>query len=324
MTMKKEKKLQSKLVVYQTRDGAIKLRADSQNETVWATQAQIGEIFNVERSVITKHARNIIQDGEISEKSNVQKMHTANSDKPVAFYSLDVILAIGYRVNSGRAIEFRKWATKVLRQHIAKGYTVNPTMIKTNYSQFLEAIDDIKKLIPAESNIDYESVLELVTAFADTWLSLDAYDRDVLVASGSTKKVVAMTAGQLEKALAELKSELIKKGEATELFGKERQQEAVASIVGNVMQSFAGKALYPTVEEKAAHLLYFIIKNHPLTDGNKRSGAFAFVWFLKKAGLLKLSRITPPALTALTLFIAESNPKNKDRMIKIVLQLLRK
>jgi len=322
--MKKEQKIKNNsIAVYQAKNGAIELRADSKMETVWATQAQIAEIFDIERSVITKHINNIIKTGEINKKSNVQKMHIANSDKPVSFYSLDIILSIGYRANSGKAIEFRKWANKILRQHITKGYTINPVMIKNNYQQFLEAINDIKKLIPGDSNIDSASILELVTAFADTWLSLDAYDKDNLVASGKTKKQVILTAVQLNKFLGEFKKELVKKSEATEIFGIEIRKDVVSGIVGNVMQSFGGKALYPTVEEKAAHLLYFMVKNHPFIDGNKRSGAFAFVWFLKKAGLLEHSKITPPALTALTLFIAESDPKNKARMIKIVLQLLK-
>jgi len=319
----KNKNEGQKLAIYQAKNGAIELRADSKMETVWATQAQIAEIFDIERSVITKHVNNILKIGEINEKSNVQKLHIANSDKPVSFYSLDIILSIGYRANSSKAIEFRKWATKILRQHITKGYTINPDVVKNNYQQFLEAINDIKKLVPAGSNIDNASILELVRAFADTWLSLDAYDKDNLVASGKTKKQVTLTAEQLNKSLIEFKKELIKKAEATDIFGVEIRKDALAGIVGNVMQSFGGKALYPSVEEKAAHLLYFIVKNHPFVDGNKRSGAFSFVWFLKKAGLLNNSKITPPALTALTLFIAESDPKNKERMIKIVLQLLK-
>ena len=323
MSMKNKNEGQ-KLAIYQAKNGAIELRADSKMETVWATQAQIAEIFDIERSVITKHVNNILKIGEINEKSNVQKLHIANSDKPVSFYSLDIILSIGYRANSSKAIEFRKWATKILRQHITKGYTINPDVVKNNYQQFLEAINDIKKLVPAGSNIDNASILELVRAFADTWLSLDAYDKDNLVASGKTKKQVTLTAEQLNKSLIEFKKELIKKAEATDIFGVEIRKDALAGIVGNVMQSFGGKALYPSVEEKAAHLLYFIVKNHPFVDGNKRSGAFSFVWFLKKAGLLNNSKITPPALTALTLFIAESDPKNKERMIKIVLQLLKR
>ena len=322
--MKKERIAKNNIVVYQAKNGAIELRTDSELETVWATQAQIADVFDTERSVVTKHINNVIKTGEIDEKSNVQKMHIANSDKPVSFYSLDIILSIGYRANSKKAIEFRKWANKILRHHITKGYSINPTLIKNHYQQFLEAINEIKKIVPVESNIDTDSILELVTAFADTWLSLDAYDKDSLITTGKTKKQVNLTAKQLNKFLSKFKEELIKKGEATDMFGLEGQKDALAGIVGNIMQSFNGKVLYPTIEERAAHLLYFMVKNHPFIDGNKRCGAFAFVWFLEKAGLLKHSKITPPALTALTLFIAESNPKNKERMIKIVLQLLKR
>jgi len=327
MVMKKEKiNKTNKIAIYQAKNGAIELRADSKMETVWATQAQIAEIFDIERSVITKHINNIIKTGELDENSVCAKIaQTATDGKiyNVNMYNLDVILAVGYRVNSLRATIFRKWATKTIREYITKGFIINKLRIKNNYNQFLEAINDIKKLIPINSNIDSASILELVTAFADTWLSLDAYDKDDLVTKGETKKQVILTVNQLSKFLDEFKKELIKKGEATDIFGIEIRKDVLAGIVGNVMQSFDGKALYPSVEEKAAHLLYFMIKNHPFIDGNKRSGAFAFVWFLKKAGLLEHSKITPPALTALTLFIAESDPKNKERMIKIVLQLLK-
>lgn len=324
--MNKIKTIKNKIAVYQAKNGAIELRADSKMETVWATQAQIAEIFDIERSVITKHINNIIKTGELDENSVCAKIaQTATDGKVynVNIYNLDVILAVGYRVNSSRAAIFRKWATKILREYIAKGFIINKLKIKNNYQQFLEAINDIKKLIPGDSNIDSTSILELVTAFADTWLSLDAYDKDNLVVEGKTKKQVILTVEQLGKFLIEFKKELIKKGEATDIFGIEIRKDVLAGIVGNVMQSFGGKALYPTIEEKAAHLLYFMVKNHPFIDGNKRSGAFAFIWFLKKAGLLERSKITPPALTALTLFIAESDPKNKERMIKIVLQLLK-
>ncbi len=327
MIMKKEQIAKNKnIAVYQAKNGAIELRADSEMETVWATQTQIATIFDIERSVITKHVNNIIKTGELDENSVCAKIAQTAADGKVYkvnMYNLDVILAVGYRVNSARAAVFRKWATKTLREYITKGFIINKLRIKNNYQQFLEAINDIKKLIPGDSNIDKASILELVTAFADTWLSLDAYDKDSLVIKGKTKKQVDLTAVQLNKFLGEFKKKLVKKGEAADIFGKEIRKDAMAGIVGNVMQSFGGKALYPTVEEKAAHLLYFIIKNHPFVDGNKRSGAFVFVWFLKKAGLLERSKITPPALTSLTLFIAESNPKNKERMIKIILQLLK-
>ena len=167
-------------------------------------------------------------------------------------------------------------------------------------------------------------MLELITLFADTWFSLDAYDRDTLITKGATKKRVGLASEKLSRALTELKQTLIAKGEATNLFGTERANDSVAGIVGNVMQSFGGEDLYPSIEEKAAHLLYFIIKNHPFVDGNKRSGAYAFVWFLRQAKILDVTRITPPALTALTFLIAESSPKDKDKMIGLVCTVLKK
>jgi len=325
--MKKEQITKNNsIAVYQAKNGAIELRADSKMETVWASLDQISSLFGRDKSVISRHIKNIFKDQELKESSVVAKNATTASDGKsykVIFYNLDMILSIGYRVNSKLATQFRIWATKTLREYITKGFIINKLRIKNNYNQFLEAINDIKKLIPGDSNIDRASILDLVTAFADTWLSLDAYDKDNLAADGKTKKQVILTAEKLNKFLGEFKKELVKKGEATDIFGIEIRKDVLVGIVGNVMQSFGGKALYPTVEEKAAHLLYFMVKNHPFIDGNKRSGAFAFVWFLKKAGLLERSKITPPALTALTLFIAESDPKNKERMIKIVLQLLK-
>jgi len=220
--------------------------------------------------------------------------------------------------------EFRIWATKTLRAHIVDGYTINRTRIAKNYDGFLKAVEQVKALLPAGNVVDAESALELIKMFADTWVSLAAYDKSALPTSGANKKQVNVTGSDLEQVLAELKSEIVGKGEAGDLFGAERQRGAVAGIVGNVLQSFGGKDLYPTVEEKAAHLLYFMVKNHPYSDGNKRSGAFAFVWFLRSAGLLNTNKMTPTALTALTLLLAESDPKHKDNMIGLVLMLLKK
>ena len=156
------KKIKKEIVIYQSPKGAIELRGDAKKETVWATQSQIAEVFNIERSVVTKHLNNILKTKEVSEKSNVQKMHIANSDKPVAFYSLDLILAVGYRANSSKAIEFRQWATKILREHITKGYTINPARIKKNYDEFLSAVEKVKSLLPANMKPDTESILELI------------------------------------------------------------------------------------------------------------------------------------------------------------------
>ena len=166
--------------------------------------------------------------------------------------------------------------------------------------------------------------MELIKMFASTWLSLDAYDKETLPKKGATRKQVKITAANITGALSELRNELIAKKEASDLFGQERQKDSAAGIIGNIFQSFGGADLYPSAEEKAAHLLYFMVKNHPFIDGNKRSGAFAFVWFLRQARILDTTRLTPEALTALTLLVAESNPKDKDRMIGLVLMVLKK
>ncbi|HEY4501333.1 MAG TPA: virulence protein RhuM/Fic/DOC family protein [Candidatus Paceibacterota bacterium] len=316
------KKKRTGVLIYQAKSGAIEFRGDTSRDTIWATQAQIAEVFGVERSVVTKHIRNILKDGEIGEKSNVQKMHIANSDKPVTTYSLDVILSIGYRTNSKVAIEFRKWATNTLRAYITKGYTLNRKKIAHNYDAFMKSVLDIQTLLPEHIVLDPKAVLELIKEFASTWVSLDAYDKESLTQVGSTKKAIKLTGVELTEAIRNLRSELFKNGEATEIFAHERVSGSIEGIVGNVMQSFGGKPVYPTIEEKAAHLLYFMVKNHPFTDGNKRSGAFSFVWFLRKTRSKGSRHINPPALTALTLLIAESDPKKKEQMIALVTQML--
>ena len=207
--MPKVTKQQSGVVIYQGLDGSIELRGDLSKETIWATQAQIVRLFGVDQSVVSRHINNIFKDGEVDEKSNMQKMHNANSDKPVLFYSLDVVLGVGYRTNSRVAIEFRKWATNTLRQYIVDGYAINKKRIAANYAEFQKAIDNIKHLLPAGSVIDSGSVLELISAFADTWLSLDAYDKDKLASKGVTKRLVELTTDQLTGALGEFKRSLI-------------------------------------------------------------------------------------------------------------------
>lgn len=321
----KKIKNENKIVVYQNSSGAIEFRGDVKNETIWATQIQIADLFNVERSVITKHIRNILKDKELNENSVCANFaHTANDGKTyqVQYYNLDAIISIGYRVNSKTATQFRQWATKILREHITKGYTINRKQIIKNYDAFMKSVVSIESLLPEHVNLDPKTVLELIKEFASTWVSLDSYDRESLQIKGVTKKSIKLTAGELSSVISNLKDELIKKGETTELFAQERQRGSIESIMGNVMQIFGGKPLYKTVEEKAANLLYFIVKNHPFVDGNKRSGAFAFIWFLRKAKAKGFRNINPATLTALTLFIAESNPKNKEQMIALITQLL--
>ncbi len=313
-----------KIVIYQVKSGALELRGDQKNETLWATQAQIADVFEVDRTVATKHIGNILKSKEVKSESNVQKMHIANSDKQTSCYSLDIILAVGYRVNSAKAIRFRQWATHVLRKHLIDGYTINRSRVAKNYGKFIEAVESVKKLLAPGSSVKIEDALELVKMFSGTWLSLEAYDKSSLPTTGASKKQVRITAEELLGALSELKRELVGKKGASSLFGSERDRGSVAGIVGNVFQSFDGKDLYATLEEKAAHLLYFMVKNHPFTDGNKRNGAFAFVWLLGRAGALDKNRLTPEALTVLTLLVAESDPKDKTRITGLILLLLKR
>ncbi len=317
-------------VIYQAKNGAIELSYNKNQQTIVANLNQIADLFGVQKSAISKHLKNIFESGELLQKATVSKMETVQKEgkrevsRSIEIYNLDAIIAVGYRINSKQATQFRIWATKVLKEYVSQGFVINKKHIAKNYSQFLEAVENIKTLLPSSQKIDNQDVLSLISAFADTWLSLDAYDKDQLINIGKTKKSVSLAAKELESAITELKIELLKKGEATPIFAKEREAQSVAGIVGNVMQSFGGAALYPSLEEKAAHLLYFLVKNHPFIDGNKRCGAFAFVWFLRKCNLLDQAKITPQALTVLTLLIAESDPKQKDKMVRLVLQMLRR
>jgi len=325
--MTKAYKHTSNIVVYQTKNGALELKTDQHYDTIWLTQEQLASLFDIQRQAISKHLSNIFASEELRENSVCSILeHTAEDGKTykVKHYNLDAALSVGYRVNSKNATHFRQWATKTLKKHITDGYTINRHKVKANFENFMQAVDEVKSLLPSSSTVDTSSILELISLFADTWMSLDAYDKDQLTTTGTTKKKVSLTAGKLNKALLNLKIALIDKGEATELFGTERTKNAVEGIVGNVMQGFGDQDVYASVEEKAAHLLYFIIKNHPFADGNKRSGAYAFIWFLQQAKALDVSRITPPALTALTLLIAESDPKDKDKMVGLVCSMLAK
>ncbi|MDP1706833.1 MAG: virulence protein RhuM/Fic/DOC family protein [bacterium] len=315
-------------IIYQAKNGAIELRGDFTRETIWATQAQIAQLFDVTPQNITLHLNNIFKEKELSMKSTCKdslqvKIEGKRKIERIAkFYNLDAIIAVGYRINSVMGTNFRIWATKTLRGYITEGFAVNKNRITQNYRQFLGVVEDIKKLLPNESALNPKDAVELISLFADTWLSLDAYDRDLSFRGKLTKKKAVLTSEKISEDLARLRNNLIGKGEATDMFGSERNRGAISGIVGNVMQSFGGKELYPTIEEKAAHLLYFMVKNHPFIDGNKRSGAFAFVWFLKEAGILDIQKLTPSALTALTVLVAESNPNEKDKIVKLILNLI--
>ncbi|HET7361767.1 MAG TPA: virulence protein RhuM/Fic/DOC family protein [Salinimicrobium sp.] len=319
----------NELIVYQTKEGAIELKADLKNETIWANRMQMAEVFEVNPQAISKHVLNIYKDGELEKKATSSKMELVQNEsgrtvkRLVDYYNLEMIISIGYRINSVKGTKFRQWATKTLKQHITQGFTINHNRIKQTKAHFLQTLEDLKQLVDKNQLIEAKDVLTLVQSFSNTWFSLDSYDKNEFPTKG-TQMEIQLTAKELSTDLQNLKQELIKKGEATELFAQEKNKGNLAGIFGSVFQSVFGEDAYKSIEEKAAHLLYFIVKNHPFNDGNKRSGAFAFIWFLQKAGYDFREKITPETLTALTLLIAESNPNEKDKMTGVVLLLLNK
>lgn len=327
--MKKRQAKNTGVVIYQAKNGAIELRGDFEHENIWATQAQIAAAFEVDVRTTNEHIQNIFKTKELEEKATLREFRIVQTEgsrqveREVKHYNLDMIISVGYRVNSKTATGFRKWATKTLREHVTKGYTINRKQIGKNYEAFMKAVADVQALLPEHVALDPKAILELIKEFSSTWMSIDAYDKGSLKPIGSSKKSIKLTGDELTAAIGGLRSELMSKGEAMEIFAQERVRGSIEGIVGNVMQAFGGKAVYPTIEEKAAHLLYFMVKNHPFVDGNKRSGAFAFIWFLRKAKAKTMRNINPGALTALTLLIAESDPRKKDQMVALVTQILR-
>ena len=326
--MKREQKSPNN-IIYQAPNGAIELKGDFDKETVWANQSQIAGIFSVDRTVITKHIKNIFKDEELYEKMVSAKFaHTTQhgalkgktQTKEVVFYNLDIILAVGYRTKSSVAINFRKWATQTLKQHITEGYTINKKLLQKNYTLFQKALSDIQKI--SQNKLSSNDVLELVKTFSQTWFSLDAFDKEQFQIKTQTQKFVQFEAKKLYEDLEIFKQELINQKQATNLFAEEKEKGNLEGILGNIFQTAFGQDVYPSIESKASHLLYFMIKNHPFTDGNKRSGAFAFIWFLQKAKIPFQHKITPEALTAITLMIAISDPKDKQKMVDLVRLLL--
>jgi prophage maintenance system killer protein/CRISPR/Cas system-associated protein endoribonuclease Cas2 len=317
----------NEILIYQSQSGAIEFKGDFKQETVWASQKQIAELFSVDVRTINEHIKNIYDISELSDDSTIRKFQIVQKEgsrevkREINHYNLDVILSVGYRVNSKEASQFRRWSNSILKQYLMDGYAINPKRLQLNYDKFQKALEGIKEILPENTNIPQIEVVNLINFFAQTWFSLDAFDKQSFPEKVLTKEEIYFTAAELSSAIQELKENLISKAQATELFAQEKNKNSLEGIIGNTFQSFDGADLYPSIEEKAVHLLYFIIKNHPFNDGNKRSAAFSFIWFLQKAGKLS-SGMTPEALTAITLLIAESNPKDKDKIIALVLLLL--
>lgn len=266
--MKKKIIAKNNVIVYQIKSGALELKGDFTRETVWATQAQIALAFDADTRTINEHIKNIYKTSELEENSTlrkfriVQKEGSRDIEREVNHYNLDMIISVGYRVNSFNATRFRQWATKTLREHLTKGYTLNKKVILKNYDQFLKNVTEIQALLPEHLTLDPKGILDLVKEYSSTWSKLDAYDKDELAKEGVTKKKIKINTEELSSAIETFKTELARKGEATEIFAQERARGNLEGILGNVMQSFAGADVYSTLEEKAAHLLYFMVKNH--------------------------------------------------------------
>lgn len=302
----------NELVIFETKDNTIKLEVPVENETVWLTQAQMIELFDRDQSVISRHINNAFKE-ELDKKSNMQKMHIANSDKPVAFYSLDVVISVGYRVKSNRGVEFRKWANSILKQYVLQGYAVNNNRIL----QLGKVIQIMKR---TQNALDSQQVLNVIQKYSKALDLLDSYDHQNMERPKGNAATYKLTYEECVDVISQMSFSA-----ESDLFGKEKDDSFKGSI-GNIYQSFAGQELYSTLEEKAAHLLYFITKNHSFLDGNKRIAATMFLYFLDKNGVLFIDDeklIDDHTLVALTIMIAESKPEEKEMMITVIMNCLR-
>lgn len=301
------------VVLFESDDKEIKLTVPVERETVWLTQAQMRELFERDISVISRHISSIFKEGEVDRDSNLHFLQIANSDKPVAYYSLDVIISVGYRVKSKRGVEFRKWANTVLKQYILQGYAVNNNRI----AQLGEVIQIMKR---TENSLDSRQVLSVIEKYSEALDLLDSYDHQNMTRPKGNSATYELSYDECREVIASMRF-----GDESELFGKEKDDSFKGSI-GNIYQSFGGQDVYPTLEEKAAHLLYFVTKNHSFYDGNKRIAAAMFLYFLDKNGVLfregdKL--IDDHTLVALTIMIAESRPEEMEMMITVVMNCIK-
>jgi len=318
---------QAKIEIYQAADGQARVDVLFEQETVWLSQAQMTDLFGRDQSVISRHIANALKDEEVSEKSNMQKMHIANSDRPVAFYDLDVVISVGYRIKSPQGVQFRRWATQRLREYLVQGYTLNKQRFDKNSSELQQALALIKKTAqsPELKTDEGRGLIEIISRYTQTFLWLQRYDEGLLDDPAGQAGGVLPTTHEAMTALNNLKAQLISRGETTELFARPRG-DGLDSVLGSLQQTVFGEPAYPTIESKAAHLLYFMVKNHPFTDGNKRSGAFLFVDFLHRNGRLLNDEgdmvINNTGLAALTLLVAESDPNQKETLIKLIMNML--
>ena len=303
----------NEIVIFETGDKSVTLNVPIEQETVWLTQAQMVELFQRDVSVISRHIRNIFKEEELTEESNLHFLQIANSDKPVAFYSLDVIISVGYRVKSRRGVEFRRWANNVLKQYILQGYAVNQNRTK----QLGEVIRVMKR---TENVLDSQQVLSVIESYNEALELLDAYDHQTLTRPKGNKATYILTYEECMEVIRSMRFDA-----ESDLFGREKDDSFKGSI-GNIYQSFGDIDVYASLEEKAANLLYFVTKNHSFFDGNKRIAATMFLYFLDKNQALFFEgrkRIEDAALVALTIMIAESRPEEKEMMVSVVMNCMR-
>ena len=316
---------ENKIVIYQTEDGETQIDVRLENDTVWLTQAQMAELFEKDQSVVARHLNNAIKDGEL-EESNMHFLHnTQYKYRPTKVYDLDAIITVGYRVKSKRGVQFRKWARKVLKEYIIKGYVVNERLRKEQIGELRQLVGMLGRTIqnqPLLSNDETNALFEVVTDYTYALDTLDNYDYQRLSIQKTTKEEPFHAT--YENAMEAIEG-LRNKFGGSSLFGNEKD-DSFKSSIGQIYQTFGGEELYPSVEEKAAMLLYLVTKNHSFSDGNKRIAATLFLWFLNNNRILYRAdgskRIADNTLVALTLMIAESKTEEKDVMVKVVVNLI--
>ncbi len=321
------------IVIYQAEDGQTQIDVRVEDDSVWLTQRQMSAVFDTTPENVLMHLKNIFRDAELTESATtkdflaVQTEGKRQVERSLKHYNLDAIISVGYRVSTKRAVQFRQWATMRLREYLVQGYTLNQSRFDQNAAELQQALALIRKAArsPELSAEAGSGLVEIVSRYTQTFLWLQRYDEGLLnEPAGQSGGILPTEAGAMQSLLS-LKQSLIERGEATDLFAQPRG-DGLGALLGNLDQSVFGEAAYPTVESKAAHLLYFVVKNHPFSDGNKRSGAFLFVDFLHRNGRLLNANgeavINDTGLAALTLLVAESDPKQKEILIRLIMNML--
>jgi len=310
--------------IYRAPGGEIEVRLAQ--DTVWLEREQMARLFGRDRSVIGKHIKNVFTDKELGQKSNVQNLPIAGSAKPVQFYSLDVIISVGYRVKSPEGVRFRQWATRTLKEHLTRGFTIQKQHFERNAKELETALTMVRRVAGSDALTTDQGrgLVDVIARYTQTFILLQRFDEGLLTEPKGIPGGDLRSHSEALDLIAEVKAGLMERGEASALFGQERGK-GLASLLGNLDQSVFGEPAYPSIESKAAHLLYFVIKNHPFSDGNKRIASLLFVDFLNRNGrLLKDGApvINDMGLAALALLVAESNPKDKDMMIRLIINML--